>query len=65
MSATISYNSSNNTATITPLRRWRIHTYALSAIGGIPGLKNVAGVDLAETVSETFTTAAAVQRRRR
>ena len=35
------------------------HTYMLSAIGGIPGLKDIYGNNLAQTVSDTFTTVAA------
>ncbi|MBI2823285.1 MAG: DUF4082 domain-containing protein [Planctomycetia bacterium] len=57
--ATITYDANTNTATIAPVSPLaNSRTYTLSATGGIPGLKDTSGNNLAQTTSTTFTTAA-------
>ena len=60
IAAGVTYNSTNKTVTITPaaaLSNSKIYT--ISILGGTSGVQDVAGNALAQTVTSTFTTAAA------
>ncbi len=60
VAATVSYNSSAKTVTITPSTTLaNSTTYTVSILGGTSGVKDLAGNALAQTFSSTFTTAAA------
>jgi uncharacterized protein DUF4082/Big-like domain-containing protein len=60
ITANVSYNSSNNTVTITPVAALTASkTYTISVVGGFQGVKDIAGNPLAQTFTATFTTAAA------
>jgi hypothetical protein len=59
VAASVSYNASNNTVSITPSAALaNSKAYTISVVGGASGVKDVAGNALAQTVSSTFTTAA-------
>ncbi len=59
ITASVVYNASNNSATITPTNALtNSETYTISVVGGMPGVKDIAGNPLAQTFSSTFTTAA-------
>ena len=61
VAATVSYNASTNTVTLTPSAPLsNSKTYTISVTGGASGVKNVAGNSLAATVTSAFTTVAAV-----
>jgi len=60
VAATVSYNASNFTATITPAAALsNSKTYTISVLGGSSGVKDAAGNALAQTATSTFTTIAA------
>ncbi len=60
VSANVAFNSSTNTATITPTSPLaNSKTYTISVVGGIQGVKDLAGNPLAQTFTSTFTTIAA------
>ena len=60
VAASVSYNATNRTATITPTAALGYSkTYTISIVGGASGVKDAAGNALAQTASSTFTTAAA------
>ncbi len=57
VSATITFDANTNTATVTPMSPLAEGTtYTLRAVGGIPGLKDTSGNNLAQTVTTSFTT---------
>jgi hypothetical protein len=59
VAATVSYNASNNTATLTPtVALANSTTYTIVVVGGASGVKDVAGNALAVNATSTFTTAA-------
>ncbi len=61
VTASVAYNSSNKSATITPtVALTSSKVYTISIVGGVLGVKDVAGNPLAQTLSSTFTTAAAL-----
>ena len=60
IAATVTYNASNNTVTITPTAALtKSKTYTISVVGGASGVKDVAGNALAQSFTSTFTTVAA------
>lgn len=60
ITSSVVYNANNNSVTITPIIALsNSKTYTISVLGGIPGVKDVAGNPLAQTYSSTFTTASA------
>jgi hypothetical protein len=60
VSASVSYNATSRTATITPTAALNnSRTYTISVLGGASGVKDVAGNALAQTFTSSFTTAAA------
>ncbi len=62
IAASVVYNASNKSVTITPVNALaNSKTYTISVLGGIPGVKDAASNPLAQTFSSTFTTAAASQ----
>ncbi|MGD9723480.1 MAG: DUF4082 domain-containing protein [Pirellulales bacterium] len=59
VAASVSYNASTNTATLTPSAALANSTsYSISVTGGASGVKDLAGNPLASTVTSSFTTAA-------
>jgi len=59
VTATLTFDSATNTATITPVSPLSYtKTYTISVVGGIGGLKDVAGNVMTQTVLSTFTTGA-------
>jgi hypothetical protein len=59
VAATVAYNATNRTATITPSAALaNSQTYTISVTGGTNGVKDLAGNALAQTVTSTFTTVA-------
>jgi hypothetical protein len=60
VAATVAYNATTRTATITPNATLSAsRTYTISITGGSNGVKDSAGNALAQTVTSSFTTAAA------
>ena len=60
VAATVSYNASTNTVTLTPtMALANSMTYTIVVLGGASGVKDVAGNALAVTATSGFTTAAA------
>jgi hypothetical protein len=60
LAASVSYNATNRTATITPSSALaNSKTYTISVLGGANGIKDLAGNALVQTVTSSFTTAAA------
>ena len=59
VTASLIYDSATNTATITPVAPLsNSKAYTISVVGGIGGLKDVAGNVMAQTVLSNFTTIA-------
>ena len=59
LAASVSYNASTNTATLTPSAALaNSTTYTISVTGGAGGVKDLTGNPLASTVTSSFTTAA-------
>jgi hypothetical protein len=57
VAATVSYNASNNTATLTPTATLaNSTTYTIVVVGGASGVKDVAGNALAVNATSTFNT---------
>lgn len=55
--ASVTYNSANNSATLTPNSALAVSTmYTLSVLGGSAGVKDAAGNALASTFTSSFTT---------
>ena len=59
VAGTVTYNSSNNTATFTPTSALsNSMTYTLTVVSGASGVKDLAGNALASTATSSFTTVA-------
>ncbi|MCI0641905.1 MAG: PKD domain-containing protein [Gemmataceae bacterium] len=59
LSASVSYNSTNNTATIDPANSLTFSTsYSVEVLGGASGVKDAVGTAMAATFTSAFTTAA-------
>jgi hypothetical protein len=59
INANVAYNSSTNTATVTPIVALENpKTYTISVVGGFQGVKDAAGNPLAQDLTSNFTTGA-------
>ena len=56
VTATVVYNSSTNSVTVTPTTALAYSkTYTISVVGGFQGVKDLAGNPLSQTITSTFT----------